>query len=222
MSGNDSKKKANPMVALTTGCIAGAIEAIAVWPMENIKTQLQLQTKLKGEAPAFKSIGGGLLYTIRTTGFLSLYNGLGITLVGSVPKAGIRFGGNSWCKKQLADKEGKLTMGKQFLAGMGAGTLEAIVAVTPMETVKTKLIQRNLGLVEGCVVIMKESGITGFYQGVVATVLKQSSNQGLRFMFFNKYKDLLTDTEMWREREREGGREREREKRGVDTFLEFL
>ena len=29
----------------------------------------------------------------------------------------------------------------------------------------------------------------------MATVLKQSSNQGLRFMFFNKYKDLLTGTD---------------------------
>jgi len=30
-------------------------------------------------------------------------------------------------------------------------------------------------------------------QGVSATILKQGSNQGLRFMFFNKYKDILTD-----------------------------
>jgi solute carrier family 25 (mitochondrial citrate transporter), member 1 len=28
---------------------------------------------------------------------------------------------------------------------------------------------------------------------LTATILKQSSNQGLRFMFFNKYKDVLTD-----------------------------
>ena len=32
-----------------------------------------------------------------------------------------------------------------------------------------------------------------FPQGVVATILKQASNQGLRFMFFNKYKDIATD-----------------------------
>jgi solute carrier family 25 (mitochondrial citrate transporter), member 1 len=30
-------------------------------------------------------------------------------------------------------------------------------------------------------------------QGVMATILKQGSNQGLRFMFFNKYKDIMTD-----------------------------
>lgn len=83
----------------------------------------------------------GLTYTVKTTGFLSLYNGLGVTLVGTIPKAGIRFGGNAYCKKLLADDKGKLNMGQQFLAGMGAGTIEAILAVTPMETIKTKLIE---------------------------------------------------------------------------------
>lgn len=65
---------------------------------------------------------------------------------------------------------------------MGAGTIEAIVAVTPMETIKTKLIQTNQGLVAGVRSIIAESGLAGLYQGVFATILKQSSNQGLRFM----------------------------------------
>lgn len=110
-----------------------------------------------------------------------------------MPKAGIRFGGNAYCKQLLADEKGKLTMGKQFLAGMGAGTVEAIFAVTPMETIKTKLIQTNQGLIPGVRSILAESGIAGLYQGLLATILKQSSNQGLRFMFFNKYKDIITD-----------------------------
>lgn len=84
-------------------------------------------------------------------------------------------------------------MSKQFLAGMGAGTIEAIMAVTPMETIKTKLIQTNQALIPGVQSILRESGIRGIYQGLIATILKQGSNQGLRFMFFNKYKDILTD-----------------------------
>ena len=108
-----------------------------------------------------------------------MYNGLGVTLIGSIPKAGIRFGANSWFKKLLANDKGKLNMGnkiklvcrfdhrrcnkpqligigQQFLAGMGAGTVEAVLAVTPMETVKTKLIERNLGLVEGLRTILRQ------------------------------------------------------------------
>lgn len=165
------------------GCIAGAIECVSVWPMEYIKTQLQLQKVGPGQKPPFTGVYSGLVYTVRTTGFFSLYNGLGVTLVGSIPKAGIRFGANAYCKQLLSDgKGGKLNMGQQFLAGMGAGTIEAIFAVTPMETIKTKLIQTNQGLISGVSSILKESGVRGLYQGVVATILKQSSNQGLRFM----------------------------------------
>lgn len=32
-----SKKSKNPLTAMTAGCIAGAVEATAVWPMEFIK-----------------------------------------------------------------------------------------------------------------------------------------------------------------------------------------
>ena len=116
-----------------------------------------------------------------------------IAQIGSIPKAGIRFGGNAYCKQLLADERGKLSMSRQFLAGMGAGCIEAVLAVTPMETVKTKLIQSNQSLVPGMKAIYRESGIGGFYQGLFATILKQSSNQGLRFMFFIKYKDIVTD-----------------------------
>ena len=138
------------------------------------------------------------MYTVRTTGFFSLYNGLGVTLLFSVPKAGIRFGANSWCKDLLSNdkNKGKLNMAEQFIAGMGAGTIEAILAVTPMETIKTKLIEKNHGLVSGVRMILRESGIAGLYQGLFATILKQSSNQGLRFMFFNKYKDILNDNKI--------------------------
>jgi hypothetical protein len=37
-----SKKSTKPAVALTSGCIAGAIEATAVWPMEAMKIRAYL------------------------------------------------------------------------------------------------------------------------------------------------------------------------------------
>jgi hypothetical protein len=100
--------------------------------MEYIKTQLQLQSRAKGVKPPYTGVVSGLVYTVKTTGFLSLYRGLSVTLVFSVPKAGIRFGGNAYCKQLLADEKGKLTMGKQFLAGMGAGKSPPRYALSPM------------------------------------------------------------------------------------------
>ena len=162
-------------------------------PMENIKTQLQLMKQpIDGSKPKFTGMIGGFRYNINTHGFLSLYRGLDVTLIGSIPKAGIRFGANAYFKELLKDENGKLTSSQQFLAGVGAGTTEAILAVTPMETVKTKLIETNTNFVTGVRMILSESGVAGLYQGLTATILKQSTNQGFRFMAFNKYKDILS------------------------------
>ena len=81
--------------------------------MEYIKTQLQTFRTVKGgPPPPFTGIGSGLAYTVRTTGFLSLYNGLAPVLIFSVPKAGIRFGANQYFRNLLADPvSGKVSMG---------------------------------------------------------------------------------------------------------------
>jgi solute carrier family 25 (mitochondrial citrate transporter), member 1 len=65
----------------------------------------------------------------------------------------------------------------QFAAGAGAGLIESIFAVTPMESIKTITIEKHLDLIPGCKYIYKEMGIGGFYKGLTATALKQMSNQ---------------------------------------------
>ena len=136
----------------------------------------------------------GLRYTVQTTGFWSLYRGLAPTLLGSIPKAGIRFGLNSVIKDNLRDGEGKLTPAKNFVAGLGAGVCEALVIVAPVETIKTKCIELNMAFVPGMRHIVQTQGIVqGIYQGAAATALKQGSNQGLRFMWFNEYKRIVTN-----------------------------
>mmetsp|Transcript_16713 Transcript_16713/g.25113 ORF Transcript_16713/g.25113 Transcript_16713/m.25113 type:complete len:125 (-) Transcript_16713:1515-1889(-) len=104
----DNRK--GPLLPMAAGCIAGAIEATAVWPMEYIKTQLQLNAK--GSHLPYNGMISGFTYTIKEQGFFSLYRGLAPTLVGSIPKAGIRFGLNSVIKDNLRDKDGKLTLGR--------------------------------------------------------------------------------------------------------------
>jgi solute carrier family 25 (mitochondrial citrate transporter), member 1 len=131
----------------------------------------------------------GLRYTIQTTGIISIYRGLTPTLIGSIPKAGIRFGLNAYIKDLLRDpKTNQLTPGKNFIAGLGAGIAEAIIIVAPVETVKTKCIELNQPFILGLKHIYRTEGISGIYQGSFATALKQGSNQGLRFMWFNEYK----------------------------------
>jgi solute carrier family 25 (mitochondrial citrate transporter), member 1 len=185
------RKSSDPLVAGTSGAIAGGIETCIVWPMEYIKTQLQLQLKTKN--PKYTGIVSCARYTIRNTGFFSFYRGMLVTLIGSIPKAGIRFGGVSQVKNLLRKEDGSLTAGRTLLAGMTAGAIEATVAVTPAETIKTRLIDGNNGMVRGMVNIFKNEGIRGFYLGWGPTVAKQSSNVGLRFMAFDQYKRVLSN-----------------------------
>jgi len=96
-------------------------------------------------------------------------------------------------KDLLRDSKGQLNPGKNFLAGMGAGIAEAIIIVAPVETVKTKCIELNMPFIGGMKHILTTEGIGGVYQGAFATALKQGSNQGLRFMWFNEFKKYITN-----------------------------
>lgn len=83
-----------------------------------------------------------------------------------------------------------------MLCGLGAGVAEAILAVTPMETVKVKFINdqqsktpKYKGFFHGVRLIVKEEGLRGTYQGVTATIMKQGSNQAIRFFVMETLKD---------------------------------
>lgn len=94
------------------------------------------------------------------------------------------------------DSKGNLSPVNRMLCGLGAGVCEAIFAVTPMETVKVKFINdqqsttpRYRGFFHGIREIVREEGLRGTYQGLTATIIKQGSNQAIRFFVMETLKD---------------------------------
>lgn len=76
------------------------------------------------------------------------------------------FGAFETLKKQMQDQNGQLTAIQKLSAGLGAGVAEAILAVTPMETVKVKFIndQRSgnpqyKGFSHGVATIIRQEGV---------------------------------------------------------------
>ena len=232
---NDDESSIPLLISMVAGCFAGAIEAIAVWPVEYVKVQLQLQSDRQAvetnnatappspsnnddyvqagdgvwidvvqgkeeeeesiiveSVPPYKDMVSGLFYTIRTHGFMALYTGLMPTLLGAIPKAGIRFCLFAWFSDLLRDANGNLSIEMCLLAGLAAGAFEALLVVVPVETVKTKCIQLNMPFLQGLKKIIHMEGLFGVYRGVLATVLKQSSNHGLRFVWYYEYKRIVT------------------------------
>ncbi|WVQ85036.1 hypothetical protein IAT38_007200 [Cryptococcus sp. DSM 104549] len=189
------KGKENPIASLLAGATAGGVEAFITFPLESIKTQLQ-----------FGALEGGKQLTpyqaakatIEQRGFKGLYAGCTAVVLGNAVKAGVRFTTYDQFKSLLKDDEGKLTAPRSMLAGLGAGMSEAVIAVTPSETIKTKMIEDSKravpkynGFIHGVQTIIKEEGYRGVYRGVGPVMLRQGANSAVRFSSYSTLKQLV-------------------------------
>ncbi|KAI8829396.1 mitochondrial tricarboxylate transporter [Chytriomyces cf. hyalinus JEL632] len=203
-----TQQKPTAFQSIAAGMIAGGIEATVTYPTEFVKTQLQLQGKATPAQQASSTMHAtkhftGPLDVIRVTlkqhGVLGLYRGLSALVIGTASKAGVRFLVFDQMKALLADKDGKVSGPRMMIAGLGAGVMEAVIAVTPTETIKTKLIQdQNLlkprfkGLIHGTRIIIAEQGISGIYQGVTTVIARQGANSAVRLAAYGMMREKLT------------------------------
>jgi len=182
---------------IIAGGITGGIEICITYPTEYVKTQLQLDEKAGTAAKQYTGIWDCVKKTVQRHGVFGLYRGLSVLVYGSIPKSAVRFGSFEQLKKVAMDDKGNLSPVNRMLCGLGAGVCEAIFAVTPMETIKVKFINdrrspnpRFRGFLHGCSIIVKNEGFGGLYKGLTATILKQGSNQAIRFFVMETCKDM--------------------------------
>jgi len=190
-----STKKEKPWHSLTAGATAGAVEALVTYPSDFVKTRSQFSGTNEGPIAVIKN-------TLRTKGFFGLYSGATALIIGNGAKSAVRFTTYDHIKHLLQDDKGKLTPGRNVLAGLGAGTCEAIIAVTPSETIKTKMVQdarrpdpQYKGLIHGTGQIIKNEGITGVYRGLFPVIMKQGTNSAVRFTSYQTLKQFIQGNE---------------------------
>ncbi|EJD05125.1 mitochondrial tricarboxylate transporter [Fomitiporia mediterranea MF3/22] len=184
-------KKEKPMHSLVAGATAGAVEAFITYPAEFVKTRSQFGGKKEKPIQIIRD-------TIRTRGITGLYSGCTALIVGNATKAGVRFLSYDHFKYILSDSQGKVSAPRSLLAGLGAGLMEAIFAVTPSETIKTKLIDdakrpvpQYRGLVHGTVSIVRQEGIFGIYRGLFPVMMRQGANSAVRFTTYTTLKQFV-------------------------------
>ncbi|XP_074640217.1 putative tricarboxylate transport protein, mitochondrial [Tubulanus polymorphus] len=182
---------------IIAGGITGGLEICITFPTEYVKTQLQLDEKITKDGKKYSGPIDCVKKTVNSHGVRGLYRGLSVLLYGSIPKSAVRFGSFETLKQRNVDARGNLPAHKKLLCGLGAGVCEAIFAVTPMETVKVKFIDdqtskkpRFKGFGHGVRTIISEQGFRGVYQGVGPTMVKQGSNQMIRFFVVESLKDM--------------------------------
>lgn len=128
-----------------------------------------------------------------------MYKGCGALIVGSVAKDAVRFVSFDTVKNTFKDPNtGRLTPTRNMLAGMVAGVMASIFAVTPTERIKTALIDdarsgkgnaRFTSTFHAMRLIWLEDGFVGFYRGFIGTTLKQAGATSFRMGSYNIIKD---------------------------------
>jgi len=138
------------------------------------------------------SVGDVVRNTLKDHGARGMYRGLSSMLYFSIPKAATRFTTFDFFNRNLKDTAVDRGALRGFVAGLGAGTVEALLVTIPAETLKIKLIhdqfispqRRFKGFFHGIVTIVREDGLPQIYRGIVPTVLKVSTAQATRFGVF--------------------------------------
>lgn len=178
-------KKDTGMKTVIKGFLTGGTQAAITYPVEFVKTQLQLQSKSN---PEFNGIMDCARKTISKHGVSGMYVGAPVRIVGAGFQQMFRWGAYTNLAGMARDeKTGKLSPLMTTLCGLGAGITEAVCAVTPVETLKTRMTddrRRGTGNYKGTadalVKIFKSEGPMGLYRGAFPTILKQGTNQAVR------------------------------------------
>ncbi|KAJ5110144.1 Mitochondrial carrier protein [Penicillium argentinense] len=180
-------------VSLVAGGVAGGVEAAVTYPFEYSKTRVQLvQSKAAVNiSDPFKLI----LQVARHEGISTLYTGCSTLIIGTSGKAAVRFLSYDTIRDWLSDEKGKLSTGRGVLAGMAAGAVESVAAVTPTERIKTAMIddaktnrQFRSGI-HAASVLVKRNSLGELYRGLVSTTVKQSATSAVRMGTYNILKE---------------------------------
>ncbi|KAI0724805.1 mitochondrial carrier [Fomitopsis betulina] len=165
----EPQKKPLPFIAnFTAGAIAGISEILTFYPLDVVKTRMQLETgkSQHGLVGAFRNI-------IREEGFGRLYRGLVPPLLLEAPKRATKFAANDfWGKTYLnLTGESKMTQQLSILTGCSAGATESFVVV-PFELVKIRLqdkLSTYAGPMDVVRKVVQKDGVLGLYAGMEAT-----------------------------------------------------
>ena len=138
VQGDKPLKHKSRLIAPIAGMTSAGLEISLLWPMEYAKVQLQLNAS-NPQFSIFRHI-------FKEQG-LKIYSGLTPMLIGCPAQGAVRFTVLDSTKRMLADENGHTGRGAGLVAGICAGVIEAVFVVTPVETIKTRLVDSGRGIV---------------------------------------------------------------------------
>ncbi|PWN21217.1 putative ODC2-mitochondrial 2-oxodicarboxylate carrier [Microstroma glucosiphilum] len=176
MATTNPKPKALPFYAqFTAGAVAGVTELLCLYPLDVVKTRMQLQTASAVGADRYNGMFDCFKKIIANEGAGRLYRGIVPPLMLEAPKRAVKFAANDFWAKTYKNAFGteQMSQGLSVLTGCTAGATESVVVV-PFELVKIRLqdkAQSHLykGPMDVVNKIIKADGVMGLYAGMEST-----------------------------------------------------
>jgi len=193
----EPKKQVKPLpfvANFAAGAIAGVSEILTFYPLDVVKTRMQLET-----GKSKHGLVGTLRSIIREEGVGRLYRGLVPPLLLEAPKRAVKFAANDFWGKTFMDLSGetKMTQNLSILTGCSAGATESFVVV-PFELVKIKL-QDKTSTYKGPMDVVRQviakEGLLGLYAGMESTFWRHVYWNGGYFGCIYQVKTLLPTPE---------------------------
>ncbi|XP_029463464.1 solute carrier family 25 member 43 [Rhinatrema bivittatum] len=179
--------------AIVAGSLAGMVATIVTYPVDVIETRLIVQNRLE---PSYRGILHAFWSIYYREGFLGLYRGASLTVLGAIPFSAGSFLIYINLDKIWQEPNVRFTPLQNFINGcLAAGVAQTLSF--PFETVKRKMQAQShifphcggvdghfAGMVDCFHHIVKTKGVIGLWSGLTANLLKIVPYFGLMFSTF--------------------------------------
>ncbi|KAF1984706.1 mitochondrial carrier [Aulographum hederae CBS 113979] len=157
------------------GAVAGVSEILVMYPLDVVKTRVQLQTGKEVGEEAYNGMVDCFRKIIKNEGASRLYRGITAPILMEAPKRATKFAANDEWGKVYRNFFGvtKMNQSLSILTGASAGATEAVVVV-PFELVKIRLqdkaqAHKYNGMLDCVAKVIKNEGPLALYQGLEST-----------------------------------------------------
>ncbi|KAH7068455.1 mitochondrial 2-oxodicarboxylate carrier protein-like protein [Paraphoma chrysanthemicola] len=173
---NDHVKTLPFRYQFTAGAIAGVSEILVMYPLDVVKTRIQLQHGTISGKEGYSGVVDCFRKIVRQEGVTKLYRGITAPILMEVPKRAIKFSANDSFAPFYQHLFSVPTMIQPLaiLTGASAGATESLVVV-PFELLKIRLQDRSSasrynGLLDCLSKVVRNEGPMALYNGFEATL----------------------------------------------------
>lgn len=196
----------SPLIHMTAGAMAGIVEHTAMYPIDSIKTRMQILR------PHPTAVYTGVLHALRRIshqeGLLRLWRGVGSVIIGAGPAHAIYFAAYEQGKRLLLAGEAARSPVAVGLAGaLATATSDAVM--TPFDVIKQRLQvhgSQHRSIIACARSILHTEGPSGFMVSYPTTLLLNVPFHMIQFPVYEVARYLLTRESGQRSTADAGGR----------------